>query len=372
MITEVDLSSQEAKSEYFSGIDLMKFLCAILVVAIHVQPFRDVDKILNFVLTNYITRIAVPFYFVTSGYFLFRRVGIEKHNFVPLIAKAYVYKIMKLYIIWTIIYLPPLIYCSVIDVGLRHAVFKVICTVLFSGYHHLWYLLATVVAVIFICYLIRCDVKVKGIISVGIVLYMIGLLAQSWYGLLMPLKNIPVFWDVLLIIKEIIFTTRNGIFEGTLFMGIGMLFSYKKIHMRFRSSVIGFLISMLLLSFEVLIVTYLGYRRESDMYIFLVPAAFFLFYIASHFVIKASAICKKLQRLALLIYLVHSGINFPIMRGMKLALYKNLGVEIHSFVEFLLVLFMSGVAAECMLYLADVKGIKWVKILCGESVKGKT
>lgn len=243
---------------------------------------------------------------------------------------------------------------------------------MFSGYHHLWYLLATVVAVIFICYLIRCDAKLKGIICVGVILYMIGLLAQSWYGLLMPLKNIPVLWNVLLIIKEIIFTTRNGIFEGTLFMGIGMIFSYKKIHMRFWSSVIGFLISMVLLSFEVLMVTYLGYRRDSDMYIFLVPAVFFLFYIASHFAIKASVMCKRLQRRGFIIYLVHSGINFPIMKEIELALYKNWGVEIHSFVEFLLVLFMSGVTAECMLYLADVKGIKWVKILCGESVKGKT
>ena len=234
MITEVDLSSLEAKSEYFSGIDLMKFLCAILVVAIHVQPFRDVDKILNFVLTNYITRIAVPFYFVTSGYFLFRRVGIEKHNFVPLIAKAYVYKIMKLYIIWTIIYLPPLIYCSVIDVGLRHAVFKVICTVLFSGYHHLWYLLATVVAVIFICYLIRCDVKVMEAVNIasnknaGYLLnellpqytYNIGMSGHTIYNCVNNIKDAaaayPSDWIVLETADvELSITDMKSVIDGT-------------------------------------------------------------------------------------------------------------------------------------------------------------
>ena len=70
-------SSQNlSKKVNFNGIDVMKFLCAIFVCTIHIEPFgRNIFGVdLNFWLMNYVCRVAVPFYFVSAGFFLFRKI----------------------------------------------------------------------------------------------------------------------------------------------------------------------------------------------------------------------------------------------------------------------------------------------------------
>ena len=59
------------KTEYYYSIDAAKFICALLVVAVHCMPFGYSEAFLipNQIVRNYIARIAVPFFFVSSGYF---------------------------------------------------------------------------------------------------------------------------------------------------------------------------------------------------------------------------------------------------------------------------------------------------------------
>lgn len=59
------------------GIDFTKFVCAIMVVGIHIAPFgiQETNSVLyyaNFYLQNCVFRIAVPFFFVTIGMALFK------------------------------------------------------------------------------------------------------------------------------------------------------------------------------------------------------------------------------------------------------------------------------------------------------------
>ena len=107
---------------------------------------------------------------------------------------------------------------------------------------------------------------------------MLGLLGQSWFGLIRPLRNIPIVW-ISLKWGGIITTTRNGVFEGALFVGIGMLFAQKRIVMKFKYAVIGFFGAMLFLFAETVFVRYLDfcYVGTTSMYICLVPAVFFCF-----------------------------------------------------------------------------------------------
>lgn len=53
-------------------IDVMRIVASILVVTIHTAPFEMLCPPFDFVLTKIIARLAVPFFFVTSGYFLFK------------------------------------------------------------------------------------------------------------------------------------------------------------------------------------------------------------------------------------------------------------------------------------------------------------
>ena len=69
-------SLHEASRDHaFNGIDLFKFICAFMVCMIHVPPFQTsvfgLDR-LNFYLMQGVCRIAVPYFFVSSGFLLFR------------------------------------------------------------------------------------------------------------------------------------------------------------------------------------------------------------------------------------------------------------------------------------------------------------
>lgn len=72
--------SQDVSSDFSRKIVNMSLLCALFVVSMHCN-FGDIQKpavwIANKLFQNGISRIAVPFFFVASGYFLSRHIGEE-------------------------------------------------------------------------------------------------------------------------------------------------------------------------------------------------------------------------------------------------------------------------------------------------------
>lgn len=213
----------------YNAIDLTKFVCAILVVAIHIKPFGDNEDFyfLNYAIQDYLARIAVPFFFVTSGFLLYRKTSFE--NFSIQRPLKYVLKLFRLYIIWSLIYLPLNIKTYISDgEGLIHSLMTYIRNFIFTGsYTQLWYLNATIFAVILITILLKKQVALKKIIACAVIFYFLGLLAQSYFGMIEPLCSLmPNFWNILKLFSKIIVTTRNGLFEGFLFVGIGMFFAF--------------------------------------------------------------------------------------------------------------------------------------------------
>ena len=57
------------KREAYPAVDIAKFVLAILVVAIHVQPFRGMT---GFLYDNCVARIADPLFFAITAFFMFR------------------------------------------------------------------------------------------------------------------------------------------------------------------------------------------------------------------------------------------------------------------------------------------------------------
>ena len=57
----------------YGGIDGVKLLAALLVVAIHTGPLLSFDAYAEFLLTGVIGRLAVPFFFMASGFLFFRK-----------------------------------------------------------------------------------------------------------------------------------------------------------------------------------------------------------------------------------------------------------------------------------------------------------
>lgn len=141
----------------YSGIDITKLICAIMVIAIHTQPFiRNVWLDRG---AGVITRLAVPFFFVTTGFFL----DFSDTKMV----KKYVFRLLVLYAVWTVIYLP---FSSL-------SISKLLLTGVVG---HLWYIPAAMLAVL-LTWFVRIP---KRAIVISGVLMIVGTLASTYRPLL--------------------------------------------------------------------------------------------------------------------------------------------------------------------------------------------
>ena len=64
------------KKNYY-GIDLLKFIMAVCVVAVHTQPLYSVQSIVVQRLFDTITSLAVPYFFSVSGFLLFSKIDAD-------------------------------------------------------------------------------------------------------------------------------------------------------------------------------------------------------------------------------------------------------------------------------------------------------
>lgn len=242
------MEQKEGNKANYNAIDLIKFICAILVCILHMPPFgKDTEGVLyyfNYGFTAFLCRLAVPFYFICSGFFLFYK--LERSENKNDVLKNYIFKILRLLGIWTVI--------------------------LFVGWDgHLWYLGATIVAIMMVYVLLKMNIKCRYLLLVVGGLYIIGLLGDSYYGLFKLIEKMPVIHHVSLGYNMLFDTTRNGVFMGSMFVAIGACFAKKKIDLNLSVSVIGFIISMILLLGEVFMISQLDWARDYNMYIFFGP-----------------------------------------------------------------------------------------------------
>lgn len=352
------LSDTESLGKTYDCVDLMKFICVFLVVAIHVAPLSSYSQLLDYEVRNWLARIAVPFYFIASGYFLFRKTTYE--NFDEKIALTYAGRIFRLYIIWTIIYFPLSLKIKILDneKGVVHGFIDWIRNCIFTGsYNQLWYLNATVVATLILTFCLHKKMKLRTIMCLSTLLYGIGLLGQTYFVLLKPFRNFETIWQFLKLVQKCIVTTRNGLFEGFFFMGIGMVFAYKPIIMKLKTAIIGFAGSMALFFAEVLCVRYFEWKREEDMYIFLVPAVFFMFYIATHIEPDHKPIYKHLRQLGILVFYWHMFVQPFIKTGLLL-----LGTD-NSLLQYCCTMLVTIIISECTMKLSSNSRTKWLKII---------
>ena len=59
------------------SLDLSRWIAAFLVICIHTVPLSSFSRLGNALFVQVVCRLAVPFFFVCSGYFLFRIASIS-------------------------------------------------------------------------------------------------------------------------------------------------------------------------------------------------------------------------------------------------------------------------------------------------------
>ncbi|RXR17712.1 acyltransferase [Flavobacterium amnicola] len=192
-----------------NNLDILKIVLAFLVVALHIFPVAKMEGIVGLIsyeIASGITRIAVPTFFLISGYFLRNKIEDKVYLW------KYARRILLLYVVWQLIYLPDLIrFYNLKRFSSFDAVLKVV-----YGYWHLWYLLASVLAVGLLYVSRNLTLKLK---SVVIVLFL-----SIGYGYQMAYQSNFVHDLNGQFLYEIIGTTRNFLFFAFPMLLLGTLY----------------------------------------------------------------------------------------------------------------------------------------------------
>lgn len=214
---------KNSRAETYPAIDVCKLAMAFLVVMIHVEAIYHLQ--LNCTMF-YVTRTAVPFFFITAGFLLNEMMKMSDDALS--IMSRYILRIFKMYLFWTAIYAPIAIYMSdcanaVVCVQQLIQYAKGVILVGESYYSwHLWFLLALLVALVSIRLMKQMHFSVVLIFVVGLLLMCLGQMMDRLYAD----GSSSVFVTALLHKYYALFqNTRNGIFQGISFVSAGMLIS---------------------------------------------------------------------------------------------------------------------------------------------------
>ncbi|MBQ6569836.1 MAG: acyltransferase family protein [Clostridia bacterium] len=163
----------------FTGIDIGKFLMAIIIIIPHAYPALDRDALWNTVFS-----VTVPFFFFATGFLLYKKIFLpDRINFD--VIKGSMTKMLRLYIFWSAVYFPLAVYDFVRNnYSFKKAVFSYLRNFLFIGKNYnswqLWYLLSSVLAFAVVFFLLKKGLKLETICVISGFAYVLSMLLLHW------------------------------------------------------------------------------------------------------------------------------------------------------------------------------------------------
>lgn len=319
------------KNKSYAGIDYFRFIAALLIVAIHTSPLASYSETGDFILTRIMARVAVPFFFMTSGFFLISRYTYNAEKL-----GIFVKKTSLIYGAAILIYIPVNIYNGYFRMD--NLIPNIIKDIVFDGtLYHLWYLPASITGAAIAWCLVKKLNYPKAFV-VAFVLYLIGLFGDSYYGIAEKISCLNGFYNFVFQVTD---HTRNGIFFAPVFFIIGGFIADNRSKITLRQSILGFCISFTLMFGEALALHHFALQRHDSMYVFLLPSMYFLFHAVLCFRGKRLV---GLRTLSLIIYIIHPMMIVMIRLFARLFHLQNLLVE-NSIVHYFMVCLISVVSS---------------------------
>ena len=291
-----------------SALDICRVPAALLVAAIHCSPLLSYSAGADFVLTRVAARVAVPFFFMLTGYFVLGDVG--------KLASA-LKKTALVYLAAMLLYLPLNIYSGQLP-GLRELLLD-------GTFYHLWYFPAVLTGLVITWGLS----KLRGGVWLAAALYLLGLPGDSWFGLV---RGLPWLAGV----YEAIGYTRNGLFFAPLFLLMG-----SRARPGRGAEGLALAAAFAAMLAEALVLRRLGWQKHDSMYIMLPCVMYFLFRLLLGLRGAAPGWCADFS---LLFYLLHPWCIVLVRGGAEVLGLEGPLVE-NSMGHFLAVLASSAAAS---------------------------
>lgn len=221
--------SNNRPAEKYS-LDLCKFIMAFAVIAIHTDPLVDCSNAAMSRIGYLLLSMAVPFFFLTSGYLLACKLQYPLSNPDNLTKiRRYIIKILRMYLIWTLLYFPMALWHFVATgKTLLRAIQLYIQGFFFVGQQYnswpLWYLLSTIYTLTLLLLLLKYKAPPTMFLLVSGIAAVISF---SIDALLASPDHFPPAMQALL--PLIHHTVQHGrIFTGGIYLPLGMLLANRK------------------------------------------------------------------------------------------------------------------------------------------------
>ena len=324
------------KKEY-AAVDLYKLLMAIFIVVSHTNPFVDFNKWIEVGIRDCIVIVAVPFFFSVTGFFSLKDTESAKKTCI---------RLLKLYVIWSIIYFP---FSIIKNIGEGKNLFYYLQSFfLWGSFDTIWYLLAAGVAIAIAWLFLKKD-ALKWSCALGFVLYILALLGTSYAGLIQGSS----LWKVYEKYYEIFHTFKNGAFFGLIFVSLGGLMrkhveSHPQKEADKRKLIVATVISLALVILEsiMLVLTDLS-TKGVDLKFFLIPFTVSVFGLLLNLDLRIKPkTAIHARKLSTLIFLT---------QRIFLSAYTMLGIhdKVNSFVWFAIILVSTVAFSELLIYISS-------------------
>lgn len=346
------------KQKNYAGIDVFRLAAAFMVIGIHTAPFSKISPELDFLLTYCIGRVAVPFFLMTTGYFVLA----------PYVSggccdtrkmRRFLLKNTGIYAAATALYIPASVYSgnfpgSVSEAGKQ---------IFFDGtFYHLWYFPAVIMGCLILMLLLK-KLAFHRVLFISAALYAVGLFGDSYYGVARMIPGIKEFYDLIFAVSSY---TRNGIFYAPVFLMLGAAAAMpgrpeekpgkegnrgirgrtpevrkKDCRKKYAPAGAGMVVFTVLMLIEGYITYRYHLQRHNSMYLFLLPVSYCLFRLLLS-VPGGNFAC--LRDVSMLIYILHPAVLIGLRGAAGYLNMSEILVE-NSLVQFLTVSAVSLAAA---------------------------
>lgn len=218
-------SQNNINNERIQSVDSIRLLAIICVIAIHTTPFsateaQNAQYFTLGLLIDQISRFAVPFFFVVSGYFWGLKVRNRSQN-ITNATNSMAKRLFVIFACWSLIYLIPYNISAIYEHGIfgpiKVSYWNLIGLINNPSYFffqgtkvHLWFIIALIIS-LYISYFFIILKQERILLLFSIFLYLTGVMLNSYSD-----SNLGMHVE---------FNTRNGPFFGTLLFVSGYFIS---------------------------------------------------------------------------------------------------------------------------------------------------
>ncbi len=330
------------------AVDIVKYIMSILIVATHTS-----------LLEGHITplvRLAVPVFFVFSGYFFFSKLeGSDSKDGDFLIVKNTVKRNLQLYGFWFTVLLPLTLYVrEYVSLGFSKGSLQLLQDFFFgSTFQSSWYIMALVIGVL-IMFLLSFRFSSPDLIGIGVILYIPCLLSSNYNFIA---ESTETFSSIYHGFTSVFSLPCRNFFVAILYLAMGKELAENPQYRKKNKDFAYFLVCFVLMLCEYFALELSGVKIPgTDCYIML-PLTVFYF---CRWVISLEVRCRfarTLRNISTLSYCCHMAVFMVVGK-----IFKMLDIpDFHNLLLFTAVLILTQTASLVIVKLSELKVFRILK-----------